>query len=74
MDVQLLKVYDKAQDIDALYREILRNSAYYSWHSQTLTGSWHHFDHLEINAVIEDYMHCSTNDDEWRVEKWINLT
>lgn len=74
MDVQLLRRYDKALDIDSLYREILRNTAYHSWHGQTLTGSWHHFDRLEINAVMENYMHCNTNDDEWIVEKWIKLT
>lgn len=74
MDVYLLRRYDKAQDIDALYREILRNTANYSWHRQTPTGLWHSFDHLEISAVMEWYMGCKTNDDEWVLKKWINLT
>ena len=74
MDVYLLRRYDKAQDIDALYRELLRNTANYNWHGQTYTGLWHHFDHLEINAVTEDYLRCETNGDEWILEKWINLT
>ena len=74
MDVQLLRCYDKAQDIDALYREILRNTANYRWHLQTPTGLWYRFDRLEISAVIENYMRCKTNDDEWILEKWIKLT
>jgi hypothetical protein len=74
MDVQLLRVYDKAQDVDALYREILRNAANYRWHLQTDIDLWHSFDHLEIIAVMENYMRCNTNDNEWKVEKWINLT
>jgi hypothetical protein len=74
MDVNLLKRYDLAQDVNALYREILRNAANHNWHYQTPTGLWHSFDHLEIQNVIEDYMRCKTNDDEWILKKWIKLT
>lgn len=74
MDVQLLRCYDKAIDIDALYREILRNTANYRWHFQTPTGLWHSFDRLEVNTAIENYMRCKTNNDEWILEKWIKLT
>ena len=73
MDVQLLRCYDKAQDIDALYREILRNCKDTDWYRHTPFNKYRQIDRL----VIEEHFDCfaaHTNDDRWMVEKWINLT
>jgi hypothetical protein len=74
MDVYLLKRYDKAQDIDALYREILRNVGDKGWYWHTCYNKWQCIDYLDMNNTIEEYIICNTNDDKWLVEKWINLT
>lgn len=74
MDVYLLKRYDKAQDIDALYREILRNVGNKSWCWHIGSNRWQRIDYLGMDNAIEEYIICTTNDDKWLVEKWINLT
>ena len=73
MDVQLLRCYDRALDINALYREILRNVGNAQWYWHTPYNKYRQIDHL----VIEEHFDCfaaHTNDDRWVVEKWIKLT
>jgi hypothetical protein len=74
MDVYLLKRYDKAQDIDALYREILRNVGNKGWYWHTSSNKWQCIDYLDMKNNMKECIICTTNDDNWLVEKWINLT
>jgi hypothetical protein len=78
MDVMLLKRYDKAQDINALYKEILRNCNAQDWYWHIGDNVWRSIDRLEIRSygIIGkgDYILCATNDNNWAVEKWLNLT
>ena len=73
MDTQLLRVYDKAQDIDALYREILRNTGNPQWYWHTPYNKYRQIDRLIIEELF-DCFQASTNDDRWMVEKWISQT
>lgn len=73
MDTQLLRVYDKAQDIDALYREILKNCKDTDWYWHTPYNKYRQIDHLIIEELF-DCFQASTSDDRWMVEKWINQT
>jgi len=72
MDVQLLRVYDKAQDINALYREILRNVRNTNWYWH-VSNRYRHIDHLHIEEQA-NYFRARTSDNFWTVERWINLT
>jgi hypothetical protein len=78
MDVQLLRCYDKAQDVDALYREILRNCKNRDWYWNNNYGGlwerWRSIDHLVIDNESGNYILCETNNTKWTVERWINLT
>ena len=71
MDTSLLKHYDLAQDINALYKEILRNCKYNGWYCYTP-----HYKQIDRLVMDEQFncFHARTNDDHWMVEKWINLT
>lgn len=73
MDVQLLRCFDKAQDVDALYREVLRNCRYECWYWHTPYNKCRQIDRLIIEELF-DCFQVSTNDDRWMVEKWIKLT
>lgn len=73
MDVQLLRVYDKAQDVNALYREILRNVGNTDWYWHTPFNKYRQIDRLVIQEQF-DCFQVHVNDDNWMVEKWINLT
>ena len=72
MDVQLLRVYDKAQDINALYKEILRNVRNTNWYWH-VSNRYRHIDHLHIEEQA-NYFRARTSDNFWTVERWINLT
>ena len=72
MDTQLLRCFDKAQDIDALYREILRNVRHTNWYWH-VSNTYKHLDHLRIDEQANCFR-ARTSDDFWTVEKWINLT
>ena len=72
MDTQLLRCFDKAQDIDTLYREILRNVRHTNWYWH-VSDRYKHIDHLHIEEQFDCFA-VHTNDDRWVVEKWINLT
>lgn len=72
MDVTLLKRYDKAQDVNALYREILRNVRNTNWYWH-VSNRYKHIDHLHIEEQA-DYFRARTSNDFWMVEKWLNLT
>ena len=72
MDVQLLRCYDKAQDVSALYREVLRNVRNTNWY-WCVSDRYKHLDHLRIEEQA-NYFRTRTCDDFWTVEKWINLT
>lgn len=72
MDVMLLKRYDKAQDVNALYREILRNVRNTNWYWH-VSNRYKHIDHLHIEEQA-DYFRARTSNDFWMVEKWLNLT
>lgn len=72
MDTQLLRRYDKVQDVDALYREILRNVRNTNWYWH-VSNRYKHIDHLHIEELF-DCFRAKTSDDYWTVEKWINLT
>lgn len=79
MDVNLLKRYDLVQDVDSLYREILRNCKDRNWYFYNNAGDkwqrWRSIDHLAIDHHRDgDYMICITNDNKWILEKWIYLT
>ena len=74
MDVQLLRCYDKAQNIDALYREILRNTRNEEWHPYNYGGLFYRFDHLQLHIAQPHYIEATTNENWWIVEKWIKLT
>ena len=71
MDVQLLRCYDKAQAVDALYREILRNVKHINWYWH-VSDKYKHIDHLHI-VEQADYFRAKTGDDYWTINKWINL-
>lgn len=76
MDVNLLKHFDKAQDIDSLYKELLRNCKDNLWHWQTPSGIWHCFHihrigYLDMNFAAEDYIRCELNKQRWIIEKWM---
>ena len=71
MDVQLLRCYDKAQAVDALYREILRNVKHINWYWH-VSDKYKHIDHLHI-VEQSDYFRAKTGDDYWTINKWINL-
>ena len=71
MDTNLLKRYDIAQDINALYKEILRNCKYNGWYC--CTPHYRQIDRL-VMEVQSNYFRARTNDVYWTVEKWINLT
>lgn len=73
MDVQLLRCYDKAQDINALYREVLRNCKNTDWYWHTPFNKYKQIDHLVMVEQFDCFA-AHTNDDRWVVEKWINLT
>lgn len=73
MDTQLLRIYDKAQDIDALYREILRNVSDKSWYAYLPFFSCKYIDLLRIEEQ-SNYFRARSCDGFWTVEKWINLT
>ena len=73
MDVQLLRCYDKAQAVDALYREILRNCKDTDWYWHTPFNKYKQIDHLVMVEQFDCFA-AHTNDDRWVVEKWINLT
>lgn len=68
----LLKRYDKAQDVNALYREILRNVRNTNWYWH-VSNRYKHIDHLHIEEQA-DYFRARTSNDFWMVEKWLNLT
>ena len=72
MDTQLLRCFDKAQDIDTLYREILRNVRHTNWYWH-VSNRYKHIDHMHIEEQA-NYFRARTSDDFWTVEKWINLT
>ena len=74
MDTQLLRCFDKAQDIDALYKEILRNCDIKTWYWHTSSNTWRCIDYLDMNFKLEECILCETNNTKWIVEKWINLT
>ena len=73
MDVQLLRCYDKAQDVNALYREVLRNVKDPNWYLHSTFNQYRQIDHLIIQERFDCYK-TTTNDAHWAVEKWINLT
>lgn len=78
MDVQLLKRYDLAQDVNSLYKEVLRNCRNKHWYYSVPSDTWLRMDHLYIRHIRKDmlgeYRICMTNGEKWIVEKWINLT
>ena len=73
MDVQLLRCYDRALDINALYREILRNVGNAQWYWRTPYNKYRQIDRLVIEELFDCFA-AHTNDARWVVEKWINLT
>ena len=72
MDVQLLRIYDKAQDADALYREVLRNCKNEDWYNRT--PYFTRIDHLILTEKFDCFEAHTHNENWWMLEKWINLT
>ena len=70
MDTSLLKRYDIAQDVNALYREVLRNVKDTDWYWHTPYKQYKRIDHLVIEELFNSF-HARTNDVHWMVEKWM---
>lgn len=73
MDIQLLRCYAKTQDINALYREMLRNCGYERWYWHTPYNKYKRIDHLVVEEN-PDFFQVQTQDTWGLVGKWINLT
>ena len=71
MDAQLLRRYDLIQDVEALYKEILRNVKDPNWYLHSTFNQYRQIDHLVIQEQFNCYK-ATTNDVHWMVEKWIN--
>jgi len=75
MDVNLLKRFDLVQDVDSLYKEILRNCRDKRWYYSAPSDVWLRIDHLYIRCarkdMLGDYRMCMTLDEKWAVEKWM---
>ena len=74
MDVNLLKRFNLAQDVNSLYKEVLRNCKNRHWYWHTSSGIWRSFDRLIISDSSRTRYECNTNDFKYVVEKWIKLT
>lgn len=72
MDVQLLRCYDKAQDVNALYREILRNCKNEHWYYYA--PFYARIDHLILTKHFNCFEAHTNGENWWTLEKWINLT
>ena len=70
--MNLLKRFDLAQDVNALYKEVLRNVRNTNWYWH-VSNRYRHIDHLHIEEQ-GNYFRARTSDDFWTVEKWIKLT
>lgn len=75
MDVNLLKRFNLVKDVDALYKEMLRNCRNKRWYWHTSNNRWQCIDNLDIDNrmphELGDYIICATNDDKWVVERWM---
>ena len=75
MDVNLLKRFDLVQDVNSLYKEMLRNCRNKSWYWHTSSNRWKCIDSLDIDNRIShttgDYMICVDKNDRWILYKWM---
>ena len=75
MDVNLLKRFDLVQDVNSLYKEMLRNCRNKSWCWHTSSDIWRSIDNLEINChtslTTGDYMLCLSKNNRWIIYKWM---
>jgi hypothetical protein len=75
MDVNLLKRFDLVQDVNSLYKEMLRNCRNKGWYWHTPSNRWLCIDNLDVDNHVPhelgDYIICKTDDEKWVVEKWM---